>query len=112
MDEAPMDETPSMLMDGSIVSAVRDPYPMFAEMRRTQAVPCVEFGGQRFYLLLRYHDVAHALRDPETFSSVIMREVMGPVMGRTILEMNGRTHTVHRGLVSHAFPPQAIERYG
>jgi cytochrome P450 len=60
---------------------------------------------------LRYDDVSQVLRDADTFSSSIMRQVMGPVMGRTILEMNGRTHTVHRGLVAHAFRPQAIERY-
>jgi cytochrome P450 len=41
-----------------------------------------------------------------------MGEVMGPVMGRTILEMGGHAHTVHRGLVSHAFRPKAIEEYG
>jgi cytochrome P450 len=99
------------LFDGSILSDVRDPYPMFAAMRRSEGVARVEVEGQVFYLALRYDDVAHVLRDPDTFSSSIMRQVMGPVMGRTILEMNGRTHTVHRGLVSNAFRPQAIERY-
>jgi cytochrome P450 len=97
--------------DGSILSEVRDPYPMFAAMRRSERVARVEVEGQVFHIVLRYDDVAQVLRDPETFSSSIMREVMGPVMGRTILEMNGRTHTVHRSLVSGAFRPQAIERY-
>lgn len=99
------------LLDGSILSEVRDPYPMFAAMRRNERIARVEVEGQVFHIVLRYDDVAHVLRDPETFSSSIMREVMGPVMGRTILEMNGRTHTVHRSLVSGAFRPQAIERY-
>src|SRR6202158_312148 len=106
-----MQEAPELIMDGSMVSEVRDPYPMFAAMRRSDGVARVEFGNHQFYLVLRYDDVSKALRDPETFSSSIMREVMGPVMGRTILEMNGRTHTVHRGLVSHAFRAPAIERY-
>lgn len=99
------------LFDGSILSDVRDPYPMFAAMRRSERVARVEVESQVFYLALRYDDVSQVLRDPDTFSSSIMRQVMGPVMGRTILEMNGRTHTVHRGLVSGAFRPQAIERY-
>jgi cytochrome P450 len=99
------------LLDGSILSEVRDPYPMFAAMRRSERVARVEVEGQVFHVVLRYDDVSQVLRDPETFSSSIMREVMGPVMGRTILEMNGRTHTVHRSLVSGAFRPQAIERY-
>jgi cytochrome P450 len=99
------------LFDGSILSDVRDPYPMFAAMRQSERVGRVEVEGQVFYLALSYDDVSHVLRDPDTFSSSIMRSVMGPVMGRTILEMNGRTHTVHRSLVSGAFRPQAIERY-
>jgi cytochrome P450 len=99
------------LFDGSILSDVRDPYPMFAAMRRSERVARVEVERQVFYLALRYDDVSQVLRDADTFSSSIMRSVMGPVMGRTILEMNGRTHTVHRGLVSNAFRPQAIERY-
>lgn len=106
-----MNETPSALMTGAILSDVRDPYPMFAAMRRTQPVCAVPVQQQTFYLVLRYDDVSAVLRDPDTFSSSVMHEVMGPVMGRTILEMNGRTHTVHRGLVSGAFRPQAIERY-
>ena len=107
-----MNEAPAEMLDGSILSDVRDPYPMFAAMRRSQPVSPVDVDGQRFYLVLRYDDVSQVLRDPDTFSSSIMRQVMGPVMGRTILEMGGRTHTVHRGLVSHAFRPQSIERYG
>lgn len=99
------------LFDGSILSDIRDPYPMFAAMRQSERVGRVEVEGQVFYLALSYEDVSHVLRDPDTFSSSIMRSVMGPVMGRTILEMNGRTHTVHRSLVSGAFRPQAIERY-
>ena len=107
-----MSDSEQPLFDGSILSDVRDPYPMFAAMRQSQRVPCVDVQGLTFYLLLRYDDVAYALRTPEVFSSGIMRQVMGPVMGRTILEMDGRAHTAHRGLVSHAFRPQAIERYG
>src|SRR5215475_7194082 len=92
-----MSDMPAEMLDGEILSEVRDPYPMFAAMRRNNGIA--------------YVDVTQVLRDPETFSSSIMRQVMGPVMGRTILEMGGREHTVHRGLVSHAFRPQAIERY-
>ncbi len=107
-----MQDVPSELLDTSIISEVRDPYPMFAEMRRSQPVSAIDLPGhQVYYVVLRYDDVCAVLRDPETFSSRIMREVMGPVMGRTILEMDGRAHTVHRGLVSNAFRPKSIERY-
>src|SRR5882724_8153857 len=101
----------STLMMSGIVSEVRDTYPMFAELRRTQPVMRVELPRRTIYMVLRYDDVAAVLRDPETYSSSIMREVMGPVMGRTILEMGGDEHTAYRSLVSHAFRPKAIERY-
>lgn len=105
-----MSDVEGNLFDGSVLSDVRDPYPMFAAMRRSQRVPKVDVQGIPFYLLLRYEDVSQAFRSPEVFSSRIMRQVMGPVMGRTILEMDGREHTMQRSLVSHAFRPQAIER--
>ena len=104
-------EAQPSLFDGSVLSDVRDPYPMFAAMRQTQRVPSVDVEGLTFYLLLRYDDVAAAFKAPDVFSSKIMRQVMGPVMGRTILEMDGREHTMHRGLLSHAFRQQAIDRY-
>lgn len=105
-----MSQTQGNFLDGSVLSDVRDPYPMFAAMRQSQRVPKVDVQGLTFYLLLAYDDVAYGFRNPDVFSSRIMREVMGPVMGRTILEMDKGEHTLQRGLVSHAFRPQAIER--
>ena len=73
------------LFDGSILSDVRDPYPMFAAMRHSERVARVEVEGQVFYLALSYDDVSQVLREPDTFSSSIMRQVMGPVMVSLIL---------------------------
>lgn len=106
-----MNDVPAELLDYSALSAVRDPYPMFAEMRRTERVPRLDLPHRTVYLALRYDDVAAVLRDSETFSSSIMSQVMGPVMGRTILELDGREHTRQRGLIWHAFRPRAIQRY-
>jgi cytochrome P450 len=106
------DAAPSIPFDTEIVSEFRDTYAMFGEMRRTQPVSRVEVTGRTIYIVLKYDDVSAVLRDPETFSSRIMRAVMGPVMGRTILEMGGQEHTTYRSLVSHAFRPKEIERYG
>jgi len=107
-----MEPSTAEILDSPILSEVRDPYPMFAEMRRSQPVFLAEVQGRPIYLVLRYDDVCAVLRDPDTFSSSVMRQVMGPVMGRTILEMDGGAHTVHRGLVANAFRPQSIRRYG
>ncbi|HUI26124.1 MAG TPA: cytochrome P450 [Candidatus Kryptonia bacterium] len=100
-----------LAFDGAIVSDVRDAYPMFAAMRRATPVARVELPARAVYIVLRYDDVSAVLRDPDTYSSRVMRQVMGPVMGRTILEMDDADHTTYRGLVSHAFRPKAIERY-
>jgi cytochrome P450 len=105
------DDQTLFAMNGAIVSDVRDTYPMFAALRRTQPVMRVELRQRTVYVVLRYDDVSAVLRDPETYSSSIMGEVMGPVMGRTILEMGGEEHTAYRSLVAHAFRPKAIERY-
>jgi len=99
------------VLDDSVLSDVRDPYAVFAAMRAVQPVTRIERPQYTIYLTLNYRTVSAVLRDPETFSSGIMSQVMGPVMGRTILEMDGREHTQHRGLVSHAFRPRAIEQY-
>jgi cytochrome P450 len=106
-----MEASTAEILQSSVLSDVRDPYPMFAEMRRSSPIFPAEVSGRPIYLVLRYDDVSSVLRDPETFSSKVMRQVMGPVMGRTILEMDGSSHTVHRGLVANAFRPQSIRRY-
>ncbi|MGH7897686.1 MAG: cytochrome P450 [Candidatus Binatia bacterium] len=106
-----MEASTAEILNSPILSDVRDPYSMFAEMRRNQPVFRAEVSGRPIYLVLRYDDVCAVLRDPETYSSSVMRQVMGPVMGRTILEMDGAAHTVHRGLVANAFRPQSIRRY-
>jgi len=107
-----MEASTAEILDSPILSEIRDPYPMFAEMRRNSPVFAAEVQGHPIYLILRYDDVCAVLRDPETFSSSVMRQVMGPVMGRTILEMDASAHTLHRGLVANAFRPQSIRRYG
>ena len=45
------------------------------------------------YLVTCYDNVAACCANPATFSSRIMADVIGPVMGRTILEMDGTEHT-------------------
>ena len=95
----------------SMVSDIRDPYPIFAELRRHQPVMQTEQWGRTYYVLTRYDDVDAVLRDAEGFANHHLDEAMGPVMGRTILAMDGATHTRHRTLVSNAFKPGAIRGY-
>src|SRR6184192_1761826 len=85
-----------------------DPYPMFAEMRRTQPVAHFTMLGRENYVVTRYDDVWAVLRDGDTYSSRANFEV-GKFFGRTIIEMDGKEHTRTRALVSAVFSARAIE---
>jgi cytochrome P450 len=88
-----------------------DPYPVWAEARRsTPVVKRVAF-GRPSYNVHRWADVEAALRDEELFSSRINLEMMGPFMGEVILAKNGAEHTRYRNLVSSAFRPSAVARW-
>jgi cytochrome P450 len=85
-----------------------DPYPMFAEMRRTTPVSHITFMNRSSYVVTRYDDVLAVLRDADTYSSRANAEV-GKYMGRTIIEMDGKAHTRTRALVSAVFVPRALD---
>ena len=102
MDDAAAAFDPQMMFD------FPDPYPMFAELRRTTPVHRIEMFGRASWLVTRYDDVQAVLRDGDTFSSRANAEV-GRFMGRTIIEMDGKEHTRTRALVSTVFVPRAID---
>ena len=68
-----------------------DPYPLFASLRQSSPVLCVEQFRRKTYMVTRYDDVATVLRDNETFSSRANAQ-MDDVMGRNILQMDGKEH--------------------
>jgi cytochrome P450 len=88
-----------------------DPYPMFAEMRRTTPVSRVAVMNRETTVLTRYADIWTVLRDAELFSSRANAEV-GKYMGRTIIEMDGREHARTRALVSTVFNSRALDAMG
>jgi cytochrome P450 len=106
-----MDDFAGKLED-SLIGDVRDPYPMFAVLRREQPITFSRQWGKDMYTVFRHADCERILRDADTFSNRIVADTMGPAMGRTILEMDGREHQRHRGLISVAFRPQAIAAWG
>ncbi|TMC51247.1 MAG: cytochrome P450 [Chloroflexi bacterium] len=111
------DELLDFISDFPLGRDIRDPYPRLAELRRTQGI--VE--GDIFDMphlterptvsVLRYADVSQVLSDPLTFTSGCHAEMMGLVMGRTLLEMDGDEHRVHRDLVSRSFWQKALARW-
>lgn len=58
--------------------------------------------GMQSYVISRYEDVEKAFKD-RRFTSDNYSWQLEPVHGRTILQMDGREHAVHRGLVTPAF---------
>jgi len=91
---------------------VDDPYPMWAESRRSQPVQRTPGAGRGdTYVVHRRADVEAVLRDNETFSSRINDDTMGPYMGRTLVAMDGDEHRSYRNLVARAFRASALERW-
>ena len=106
---------------------VENPYPLFAMVRSEhpmkreeidQAVIVPEGADVDFIRLDRsvgiftaysFEAVQSVLKDGENFSSAAYSEVMGPVMGHTILEMDEPEHHLYRGLVQQAFSRKAME---
>jgi cytochrome P450 len=98
----------SAAFDPQLMFDFPDPYPMFAEMRRTNPVTHVTMMNRESYVVTRYDDVAAVLRDGDTFSSRANSEV-SKFMGRTILEMDGKEHSRHRSLITSIFTARAID---
>jgi cytochrome P450 len=104
---------------------VRDPYPMMAGIREASPVLEVSLGGpgQRYrhdekappittlYSVTSYELARQVLTDTERFSSAGYATIMGPVLGRTILEMDPPEHQRHRALVARAFRARMLEQW-
>jgi cytochrome P450 len=103
--------------------AVRDPYPLFAELRARGPIVRIDpremFGdaaarapaGFQIFTAVSHDAVSEVLRDGERFSSKGYAASMGIVMGHTILEMDEPEHSGYRGLISQAFSKRALERW-
>ena len=113
------DEEEFGLFDDAVAGDMRDPYPELALARRETPVQRIENSlmpheeAAPVFFVYRYDDVARVLRDPETFSSGhIIDLIMGPVMGEHImLGMDGDRHRRYRSLVSMAFRNKALARW-
>jgi cytochrome P450 len=61
--------------------------------------------------VLGYDECQTVLTHPDTYSSSIYSQVMGPVMGRTILEREGADHRAGRAMVSPSFRSALLDRW-
>jgi cytochrome P450 len=112
------------------IGVIENPYPMFAAARAASPVleedvramaglddPGVEAGlgiappAPAVFTAFSYDAVHRVLSDDKTFSSAGYADVMGEVMGHTILEMDEPEHHRYRSLVQQGFSRKAMERW-
>lgn len=101
-------DTLTQMFGGTMMSPVPDPYPVYRRLRDERPLITVASPLGDTTMFTRYDDVVGALKDSATFSSRGNARGIGLVMGRTILEMEGREHLRHRRIVTPAFSPRAL----
>ena len=101
---------------------IRNPYPALHALRRESPVHAgpIDLGeGAEIadpslpapVTVLGFDEVVQVLRDGETYSSAIYGEVVGMVMGRTILQMDEPEHRAVRTLVASSFRSKVLARW-
>ncbi len=96
------------MFGGHFMSPVRDPYPVYARLRRDDPVKAIDLPLGPGYIVSRYDGVMAVLKQAALFSGRANAKGIGLVMGRTILEMDGAEHARHRNIISPAFLPKAL----
>jgi cytochrome P450 len=117
---------PFELPDTIQLGGVADPYPQLAAARRRAPVgrewPLADQlidadpgaghdDSEQAVNVLGFDEVVSVLRDHETFSSTIVDEVMGAVIGPTMVAMDEPEHRARRALVARAFGPKLLARW-
>ncbi|MEV6349749.1 cytochrome P450 [Actinoplanes sp. NPDC051851] len=92
--------TPVAVTDILSPECLEDPAEVWAALRETE--PLAFHEGLNAYVISRYADVERAFKDP-VFTSDNYAWQLEPVHGRTIVQMSGREHALHRRLISPAF---------
>jgi cytochrome P450 len=115
------DFDPFELPDTIQLGAVDDPYPHLALARRKGPVqlewPLPDDAGtvdenvDPAFSVLGHDEVMTVLRDHETYSSKFLAEIMGPMLGHTMIAMDEPEHRAHRALVAPAFRPKLLARW-
>jgi cytochrome P450 len=87
---------------------IADPAASYRVLREHYPVSFHEPSGT--WLVSRYEDVMKVLRDP-LFSTESYKDQIGPVYGRTILEMDGKEHSAYRGLLNPFFHGNGLNAF-
>jgi cytochrome P450 len=113
-------------------ATVEDPYPQFAELRRTAPVhrgKIAELLGVRglvmdagsdllfpdvteWFSAMSFDAVTQVLRDGQTFSSAGYGRSIGLVVGHSIFDMDDPEHKRYRALIEQGFTKKALSSWG
>ncbi len=86
-----------------------DPYPHYRRMR--DAYPLYFHAPTRAWILSRYDDVRLALTNP-SFTTRSYAAQTEPLLGKTLIQLDGREHALQRGLLTPSFSAMSIrERF-
>lgn len=85
----------------------RDPFPIYARLRRECPVPYVPAAGR--YFVTRYRDVHTVDNDPDTFSADETDSLMKRSMGHSMLRKDDPEHAVQRASYGGVLKPRAIK---
>jgi cytochrome P450 len=112
---------PFELPDTIQLGGVDDPYPYLADARRRGSVllewpfpediAAYDPDQDPSFNVLGHEEVVAVLRDHETYSSQVLAEIMGPMLGHTMIAMDEPEHRAHRALVAPAFRPKLLARW-
>jgi cytochrome P450 len=109
------------------IGVVENPYPLFALVRPEHPMKREDLDGAALvpdgsdidfmpidrsiglYTAYGFDAVQQVLKDGETFSSKGYADVMGKVLGHSILEMDEPEHHLYRGLVQQAFSRKVMD---
>jgi cytochrome P450 len=104
--------------DDVVSGNVRDPYTELARIRREEPIQRIDMSGmpgeegKPVFIVYRHEDVAEMLRDNETYSSAIVLQAFGDVLGHGVmLGLDEPEHGRHRSLVSKAFSQKALAHW-
>jgi pulcherriminic acid synthase len=84
-----------------------DPYPHYRVMR--DAYPLYFHEGAWAYVLSRYQDVELALKNA-TFTTESYAKQIEPLLGRTIVQLDGTEHAAQRSLIGPTFQAANIRK--
>ncbi|NRA34783.1 MAG: cytochrome P450 [Polyangiaceae bacterium] len=96
------------LFGGSELDPLPNPHPVWSRLRRETPILYVKGMIYEFYLVTSAELAHEVMANDTVFSNAVYAEGVGMVLGKTILEMDGKAHLDHRKLASPFLSPSAL----